>query len=255
MEEKESELNTKFSTRKVWLVKVPNFLADAWTNGAPPNANLGKVEVTAQGQTLVNMKLLLEGSYAKDLPKSYRMNPVRTGPTNIYSFSEGDSEGITMEGCVESKYDTTPDDTGEYRTLMRNRVQKSNIKLRTTQVIEEEAEVTEKTFAESTRKRKEPEKKREKMSEDELTDELFSIFEKGTYYDIKTLVNRTGQPTMFLKSLLDKLCDYNKRGPNKGMYQLKTQYRKRTGTTPAPQTVNHQSSNHVVEMAKKQLGL
>jgi len=61
-------------------------------------------------------------------------------------------------------------------------------------------------------------------------DQLFEIFEKRTFNDLRTLVNETNQPTLYLKSILDEICIYNKRGPYKGMYELKPQYKNRTTT-------------------------
>ena len=39
------ELDVSNATRGVWLVKVPNYLADIWKN-AQPDSELGKIKIT-----------------------------------------------------------------------------------------------------------------------------------------------------------------------------------------------------------------
>lgn len=52
------ELDVGRGTRRVWLVKMPAFILDAWKN-APPDAELGRVRVTPKGNTTEVSSLFL----------------------------------------------------------------------------------------------------------------------------------------------------------------------------------------------------
>ncbi len=68
--------------------------------------------------------------------------------------------------------------------------------------------------------------KRERMEKTELIDLIFTKFEKRTMYTFKELIQLTDQPSAFLKEVLNEICIYNKRGPNKSTYELKPEYKK-----------------------------
>jgi TFIIF, beta subunit HTH domain len=63
-----------------------------------------------------------------------------------------------------------------------------------------------------------------RMERKELMDELFRLFEQKKRYGIKELRDITKQPVSDIKSLLVELCEYNKRGPFKATWELKSEY-------------------------------
>jgi len=69
------------------------------------------------------------------------------------------------------------------------------------------------------------------MAKNDLIDLIFTTFEKSTYFDLKTLEDETDQPTLYLKEVLNELCIYNKRGPHKGMYEIKPEFKNRNNST------------------------
>ena len=54
---------------------------------------------------------------------------------------------------------------------------------------------------------------------------LFELFEQQHWWRFSDLADVTGQPTARLKPLIAELCEYNNRGPYRGMYELKDQYK------------------------------
>jgi len=68
-------------------------------------------------------------------------------------------------------------------------------------------------------------KPKERLEEKELINKLFQIFEQSTYYDLRALALATRQSSVWLREVLNKMCIYNKRGPHKGMYELKPQFK------------------------------
>ena len=68
--------------------------------------------------------------------------------------------------------------------------------------------------------------KRIRKKKDELLDELFELFSKRSYWTRKNLIMETEQPEDYLKSVLNEICIYNKKGQHKGFYQLNHEYTK-----------------------------
>eukprot|EP00854_Cymbomonas_tetramitiformis_P014128 gene14128-16709_t len=60
---------------------------------------------------------------------------------------------------------------------------------------------------------RQPEERRARLGKEELQDELFSLFERQSYWSFKQLVMETHQPAVWLKEVLQEVCRFNKRGP------------------------------------------
>jgi len=219
------ELNTKSSHRKVWLVKVPTFLADAWSK-VGNNVELGSVRIREEkgAGKLPEMSIVLKGDYPPNFPKDYDLLYSKPDTTMHVFYESPINAQVSAEGTVENKCDVKPHNTEEYRKIIKGRHEKSLIRTRVTQTIDD----LEVKLVTGFNKKRKVEDKRERMEKNDLLNLLFSKFEKNSYYDMKTLAESTKQPVVYLKSLLDEICIYNKRGPHKGCFELKAQYKHRS---------------------------
>lgn len=71
--------------------------------------------------------------------------------------------------------------------------------------------------------------KRERLPREELLNLIFQAFAKYEHWTLKSLVENTKQPQVWLKEVLQEVAILNKRGPYMGSYSLKSEFR----TTPA----------------------
>mmetsp|Transcript_26857 Transcript_26857/g.58602 ORF Transcript_26857/g.58602 Transcript_26857/m.58602 type:complete len:282 (-) Transcript_26857:6-851(-) len=162
--------------KKVWIVKVPNAVAQIWRplcEKAMTNSNideddnateLGVVNVVAgkgpEGDPNKKQLLLhLNGAREKGLPTEYCMHqlPADTGSglANVFSYKVPDKEGeepsqIRAEGTVDLNFNLMPvhkmDSKGQleldaaYRALSKDRTIRASTKLRTVQRFEDTRE-------------------------------------------------------------------------------------------------------------------
>ncbi|MCV5231921.1 hypothetical protein OFC56_32685, partial [Escherichia coli] len=63
------------------------------------------------------------------------------------------------------------------------------------------------------------------MDKQQLVDLLSSLFQRQSNWTIKDLRETTKQPMEYLKTVLNEICTYNKRGKNKNTYELKEEYK------------------------------
>lgn len=62
------------------------------------------------------------------------------------------------------------------------------------------------------------------MPKDELTAELFRLFERQSRWTFAQLQRQTDQPTQHLKNILVEIAAQNRRGPYKDLWELKKGY-------------------------------
>jgi len=77
-------------------------------------------------------------------------------------------------------------------------------------------------------KRKRDEKgrpeKRERIDKEALVTMILDLFKDKDLLTFKEINDRCQQPEKYLKDILSLYCKYNKKGTNKGMYELKEEY-------------------------------
>ncbi|MFS7972349.1 putative DNA helicase [Helianthus anomalus] len=153
---------------------------------------------------------------------------------------------VASEGRVEHKFDMQPNNKNmeEYRRTCRERTNKSMIKNRQIQVIDNDRGLhmwpmpgMVGLIASNSKKKaapiKAPEVKRTLRDHGELEDIMFKLFERQPNWALKRLVIETDQPAQFVKEILNELCVYNKRRTNQGTYELKPEYKKSVEETGA----------------------
>lgn len=243
-------LDTTGADKSVWLLKVPPLVGHQWLkqqDGAPVLAKvtMSMDPLNPNSDSVEFMMTLPE----KDLVaphKSYNLN-VTKDLVPMHIFSETTQGKLKVEGKVEHKFDMKPSNIGnndEYRKLCRDRLNKSMVKTRTTQVLSNDrggfmrpppidAWPTSTFTGKDSKKKapissavKAPEGKRIRRDRVELEAIVFKLFEQRPNWALKHLVEETDQPVAFLKEILNDLCIYNKRGANQGTYELKPEYKR-----------------------------
>eukprot|EP01098_Paradermamoeba_levis_P006473 TRINITY_DN2682_c0_g1_i2.p1 TRINITY_DN2682_c0_g1~~TRINITY_DN2682_c0_g1_i2.p1 ORF type:complete len:316 (-),score=121.13 TRINITY_DN2682_c0_g1_i2:161-1108(-) len=241
IEEKEKkgddDVDGTFAHRNVWLVKVPGFLCDHW-NEAEPNSLLGKLvhKETPGGYEIQVQLAQTEGGFPKDF--TFVVKKDSNDPIEL--FSEEPNGSLAFEGKVDMRAEIRPTLNAEYAEFCKQRNTKANTKTRQTQSYEgnpnanlrNQARFNSSFISQPRRRASSPvADKRERMKKDDLMDLIFSIFEREPYWSLKSLVNETNQPQAYLKEVLGELCIFNKKGPNKSLYELKPEYKKKENFT------------------------
>ncbi|KAE8684452.1 Papain family cysteine protease [Hibiscus syriacus] len=232
--------------KSVWLMKCPVVVAKSWKNQASSSSSdsqpVAKVVFSLDPLKPDERQFTMEmiGSETERIPKSYTLNMFKDF-VPMCVFSETSQGAVAMEGNVEHKFDMKPHEENieEYGRLCRERTNKSMIKNRQIQVIDNDRGVHMRPMPgmiglissnpkdkKKTMPVKQPEVKRTRRDRGELEDIMFKLFERQSNWTLKQLVQETDQPAQFLKEILNELCVYNKRGANQGTYELKPEYKK-----------------------------
>ncbi|GMI90671.1 hypothetical protein like AT1G75510 [Hibiscus trionum] len=233
--------------KSVWLMKCPVAVAKSWKNKTASSSSSDSQPVAKVVFSLDPLKpdepqftMEMVGSETERIPKSYSLNMFKDF-VPMCVFSETSQGAVAMEGKVEHKFDMKPhgENIEEYGRLCRERTNKSMIKNRQIQVIDNDRGVHMRPMPglvglissnPKDKKRTMPVKqtdvKRTRRDRGELEDIMFKLFERQPNWTLKQLVQETDQPAQFLKEILNELCVYNKRGANQGTYELKPEYKK-----------------------------
>ncbi|KAK3268840.1 hypothetical protein CYMTET_22674 [Cymbomonas tetramitiformis] len=267
MSEKKS-LKDKLDVKKAdisryWLVKVPSFVKNAWQNSASRaeegtfGPQFGKMKLTfdpcaqdSRQRELPDACLSLTSQEAADIPKDYdlKFQAVEATQQNaMYVFSQDPYAGnkLTVEGKVQHKLDCRPQsmEDATYNKISKDRINDANKKARTLAMLElRDAKKMKMLKPVSTSEKRsvkalgrQPEERRARLGKEELQDELFSLFERQSYWSFKQLVMETHQPAVWLKEVLQEVCRFNKRGPYADKWEVKPEYRhSKTAEAPAP---------------------
>lgn len=235
--------------RSVWLMKCPLVISKSWQSRAAASDphQLAKVVLSIDplrpdDSSAVEFTMEMNGSDVG--PKSYSLNMFKDFvPMCIFSETQGNK--VAVEGKVEHKFDMKPHNENfeEYGRLCRERTNKSMMKNRQIQVIDNDRGVHMRPMPglvglganakdkKKTAPVKPVEMKRTRRDRGELEDIMFKLFERKPNWALKQLVVETDQPAQFLKEILNDLCVYNKRGTNQGTYELKPEYKKAADNT------------------------
>lgn len=232
-------VNISQSQRKIWLVKLPDFLMQRWSlmsKNWTEEVDFGAVRIYEQlpnKQVQVSMHLSNDHRLS-DLPKDYDLAFVRNAkPNSAFSEKEGIDYSLEIEGKIEQECLVKPIINPTYKQLVKERNAKSNQPKRIIQYLDQErtdvkygvlAPISENTLLTKKKQKFSSEHKRERLPRAELLDLLFTAFEKYPRWTLKGLVNYSKQPVVYLKELLNEISVYNKRGPFKNTFELKSEY-------------------------------
>ncbi|KAK8647110.1 hypothetical protein V6N13_120867 [Hibiscus sabdariffa] len=127
--------------KSVWLMKCPVAVAKSWKNQAASSSDslpVAKVVFSLDPLKPDEPQFTMEmvGSETERIPKSYTLNMFKDFvPMCVFSET---GQAVAMEGKVEHKFDMKPHEENieEYGRLCRERTNKSMIKNRQIQVID-----------------------------------------------------------------------------------------------------------------------
>ncbi|XP_072955228.1 transcription initiation factor IIF subunit beta [Typha angustifolia] len=248
-------LETGRADRSVWLMKCPPVVTRSWQSAAAASTASDSAGVShpVVSKVVLSLDLLHPDSPLQfkmemaqtdsgNTPKSYSLNMFKDF-VPMCVFSESNQGKFSLEGKVEHKFDMEPhsENFREYGRLIRERTNKSMVKTRQVQVIDNDHGVLMRPMpgmvglvpsGAKDKKKLTPTKgsdvKRTRRDRRELENIIFKLFERQPNWALKQLVLETDQPEQFLKEILNDLCVYNKRGPNQGTHELKPEYKKST---------------------------
>ncbi|KAM7514104.1 hypothetical protein LguiA_003687 [Lonicera macranthoides] len=275
-------LDAAKAERSVWMMKCPLVVAKSWNShtSAADSQPLSKVVVSLdplrpEDPNSLQFTMEMAGNEVGNMPKSYSLNMFKDiVPMCVFSeANQGHLPGYVgsfynsqevqreiylcgvlvgraaIEGKVEHKFDMKPNTQNmeEYSRMCRERTNKSMIKNRQIQVIDNDRGMNMRPMpgmigliASNSKEKKRtaapvkaPEVKRTRRDRGELEDIMFKLFERQPNWALKQLVQETDQPAQFLKEILNELCVYNKRGAHQGTYELKPEYKKSVEDTGA----------------------
>jgi len=253
------ELDLSNSTRDVWLVKVPKYISDRWAK-AGPNADVGKLKIRrARGMradvtlTLADnicapitgiseqesLNLVRNSSTSQAIPKEhkFKISSIANQTLGVFSHVAGDKDHvpaiqdkIQMEGKVVQRAECTPMQSKSYMNIKREAIIKAGEPVR--KVMKLDKHVTSVFKPKSNHlvniqyeKQKKKEGKRMRDDKEKVMEILFALFEKHQFYNIKDLAQETKQPMTYLKQILNEVCNYNVKPPNRNMWELKPEFR------------------------------
>ncbi|KAJ2482740.1 hypothetical protein IWW56_000913 [Coemansia sp. RSA 2131] len=260
LEDELGEVNMDELGSKVWLVKVPAFLAEKWKQTREDGVQLGKMRIyerpDASGSNI--SVLVNDTDENKDIPKEYRMQVSNERVRNMFIFSEArdpraivkptsaeanKAVPIAMTGTVHHECTVTPTYTDEYKRIMRKRVLDRHKNARKAQPMHS-SEYSRSMLAAGTdmfdtaQKKAKTDTRMARMERQDLMNLIFAKFEKYPYWSFKGLLEETRQPTAYLREVLADIARLNKSGPYVNNYSLKPEFRKASAEAAAAAAAN-----------------
>lgn len=239
---------SKAPASKLWLVKVPNRLAESWKKQGPGSSlgTLDPVETSAAGPSDKQAYKLTMPTDAG--PMEYTMTGTEP-PGAMYCFLPGGpdaSDGeMRLEGIIDAKWDLHAAElNASYKQLVRGRQESAAARPElqaitiaedlglggVTKRLQKQGELNKQ--ARELKKRKEDRaeqrameyKRMKKLTREELRDLVFEKFEAQRYWHKTDLAKALSQKPSELGHVLDEVCDRIKFGVHKQEYQLKAQF-------------------------------
>lgn len=243
------DLGVKHAGRKVWLIKVPEFVANEWRRACQSdtssptvdgskmkkmgsnqqqdatNVPLGTLSI---GQGGVALRVATSSDLSGGYPQEYNLiNNSRAGPSMMVFSDEGDGLYRSVDGIVQHRLDVNAQEIRDaYRRVSRERFKREESRTKRTVKMMTDSKIVDirKPVGYEPRKRERKEtlllEKRVAMDKNELLPVLFRLFQKQGQWTFTQLQKETNQPTQHLKSVLGEIASQNKAGPYKDMWEL-----------------------------------
>ena len=280
------DMNLTQGNKKVWLVKLPKYLAEKWADTQRLSGQrLGTIKIKNDGKQQVKLVLDPHAADVSDIPTEYNINITNTAVRNAYVFSElnlkkfkqeytelaevpnqpelkdepevtyskyyrvlktGDGEEkktyipyvktipkkTALVGRICHDCQVTPNSRDPaYQAMMSRRAGIHKVpERRKVTLMNEIPGVSLKNshnlvFLKTTLRLK-SEGRAIRMPKQDLLNLLFKLFEEYEYWLMKGLKERTKQPELYLKELLELIANLIKKGPYTSKYNLKPEYRR-----------------------------
>ncbi|XP_065177506.1 general transcription factor IIF subunit 2-like [Sycon ciliatum] len=236
------DLETTNLRRDWWLVKVPNYVGQAFATKECGDC-LGKLKITrtARGQEVkfdVDPDIIVAGKRPseEELPRAHKLTMHAAPKHSLAVLSESmpsqeaiaasraahttlQPDHVSVEGRIVQRADAKPTSYKAYIALKKKQVEIAQTPVRPVQRID--GPVPIKPIAHIVQPDKsQKDNKRVRLPKEEVEEKLFNLFERHQYYSFQDLVRLTEQPPAHLKEILKGIAIYNTKNPHKNMWQL-----------------------------------
>ncbi|XP_014219615.1 general transcription factor IIF subunit 2 [Copidosoma floridanum] len=242
----EKDLDLFNSDRGIWLVKVPKYIANKWEK-APGTIEVAKLTISKHFKQKAEVTLRLSETVMAlkepgehDVPKQHKLDVTTVINQTLGVFSHctasnrseivsTEDDKLLMEGKIVQKLECRPQADSTYMKLKLASIKEASIPQRQVQQLERAVQnfkpVSDHKHNIEYAEKKKAEGKKIRDDKEVVLDILFAAFEKHQYYNIKDLVKITRQPIVYLKEILNEVCNYNLKNPHRNMWELKPEYR------------------------------
>lgn len=232
-------IDTSHCDRRVWLVKVPDFLEEAIGDIEEDGLEIGTVRATPASPNSSSgpeVKLFLNADGpCRGIPMEYDLKLSKASQTMHIFCEDAFGKALVIEGKVEQECHLRPVISKEYLSKMKERTETTSKSLRTVQMMDDPSDIQRASFVPHTKesvilarkkeRRLNPDNRKERMPKQDLINILFNAFEGSPHWSFKALVDHTLQPSLYLKEVLSEIAIFNIRGPYKNLYELKPDYK------------------------------
>lgn len=90
-------INTTNNEKRVWLVKIPKFVSDAWSAIADDGVEIGTVRIYNSSKTDSRVTLhMSDALVASGVPRNYSLGFTNTSPEGMHVFTEDPNSGMAI---------------------------------------------------------------------------------------------------------------------------------------------------------------
>jgi len=240
---------------RVWLVKIPKYLMERWSNIDEEGIHLATIRVyhNAQSSTGKKPRIVLILPPNPENPSGegdeYEMDMVNEAVENQIVIAEREklpgtasrARTTILTGRVKHECSLRPMFTDRYRQRLKQRAIAANKPRKQIMRIEDAgvggrgninmltSGVTNATPFNFGKPKPKPQKgqfeRMARMPRDQLLDELFRAFQERERWSIKVLRERTQQPEAYLKEVLSEVAFLHRSGEHNGTWELLANYK------------------------------
>jgi hypothetical protein len=254
-------LNIDARDQSLWLVKVPQFVAERWAT-AESDDIVGSLSVSAKpgaagGPPVKQLNVTLNRTDGSVGPDTFTLDELKSSSDNFIAISADGSKGFCVDGKVTKNMVLKPQINEEYRQLIRERglsnvanrkeiglanmkeIERTSTQSHTVEFItSDRMELKRKAAAEkallankASRGNTEGE-----TAQSALRSRVFEAFEKTDKLTFKDIFSYCSDVAGFskekdLRDLLEVYATYHHRGTYKHFWELKPEYRGHFGNT------------------------
>ncbi|KAJ3281499.1 hypothetical protein HK104_011424 [Borealophlyctis nickersoniae] len=129
------ELDVGNVDQKIWLVKVPTFVAEKWST-MEEGVDLGRLRIynsrsfDSYGNPQMQASLHIpDAEWAEELPKNYKIQFTNATPKNEFVFAENEAgEAVSLVGTVQHEVGASPVIDEDYRRIVSLRTERAKKK-------------------------------------------------------------------------------------------------------------------------------
>ncbi|GBE88062.1 Transcription initiation factor IIF subunit beta [Sparassis crispa] len=238
---------------RVWVVKIPKFLLERWSNIDEEGIELATIRVYNEAKSSSGKKprivLLLPPTEENPGGDEYELDMVNDAVENQIVVAEREKEPgsasrartTMLTGIVQHECNLRPVFSDRYRRRLKERTIAANRPARQIMRIEDAhpggrgginmltSGMAHTTPFNIVKGKPKPAKgqfeRMARMPRNQLLDELFRAFQEREHWPIKVLRDRTQQPEAYLKEVLSEIAFLHRSGEHNGSWELLANYK------------------------------